>query len=435
MAVAEQLVKVARSLRWLPAYAWQRAARRPTRYRPVHLIIALADHFEPAIVPENGRSFASLDVQERRLETWCREYPRAVDRWRDADGHAFRHTYFYPAEQYESGLIDRLAEHCREGWGEVEIHLHHGVDAPDTPDNTRRVLVSFRDQLAQRGCLSRWDGTGGPRYAFVHGNWALANSAGGRFCGVDEEMQILAETGCYADLTLPSMPSSAQIAKINALYECALPLRERAPHRRGVDLRCGRPPQTFPLIVQGPLQLTLVRRGGEFPAVHIENSSLGGVTPPTMTRLRNWARASITVGGRSDWVFVKLHCHGMDHRDTEALRGLKLQQFLEELIRGAGREYRVHFVTAREMVNIMLAACDGQLGSPGQYRDYRLKLMPPTGSPPVPDDGCGGDLPMTHGPPIPGSADNGDADDTRNKLCPAGDASSRQAMPPQESSV
>ena len=288
--------------------------------------MALADHFEPAIVPENGRSFASLDVQERRLEAWCREYPRAVDRWRDADGHAFRHTYFYPAEQYESGLIDRLAEHCREGWGEVEIHLHHGVDAPDTPDNTRRVLVSFRDQLAQRGCLSRWDGTGEPRYAFVHGNWALANSAGGRFCGVDEEMQILAETGCYADLTLPSMPSSAQIAKINALYECALPLRERAPHRRGVDLRCGRPPQTFPLIVQGPLQLTLVRRGGEFPAVRIENSSLGGVTPPTMARLRNWARAAITVGGRSDWVFVKLHCHGMDPRDTEALRGLKLQQ-------------------------------------------------------------------------------------------------------------
>ena len=38
-------------------------------------------------------------------------------------------------------------------------------------------------------------------YAFVHGNFALANSAGGRYCGVDEEMQILAETGCYADMT------------------------------------------------------------------------------------------------------------------------------------------------------------------------------------------------------------------------------------------
>lgn len=389
MALVQQLVKMGRSLRWLPAYAWQRAVRRPTRHKPIHLIMALADHFEPAIVPENAGRFASLDVQERRLEAWCHEYPRAVDRWRDADGKAFRHTYFYPAEQYEPGLIDRLAEHCRQGWGEVEIHLHHGVDAPDTPGNTRHALVSFRDQLVQRGCLSRWDSTGKPRYAFVHGNWALANSAGGRFCGVDEEMRILAETGCYADLTLPSMPSPAQIAKINALYECALPLGARAPHRRGVNLRCGRPPRTFPLIVQGPLQLTLVRSGRKFPAVRIDNGALDGVSPPTMARLRRWVRASIIVEGQPDWVFVKLHCHGMDPRDTEALRGLQMQRFLEELTCGAGREYRVHFVTAREMVNIMLAACDSRQGSPGQYRDYRLKLIQPTTSPTVPYDRCG----------------------------------------------
>jgi hypothetical protein len=34
----------------------------------------------------------------------------------------------------------------------------------------------------------------------------------------------------------------------------------------------------------------------------------------------------------------------------------------------------VHFVTAREMVNIALAACDGNSGNPGQYRDYRFRL-------------------------------------------------------------
>jgi hypothetical protein len=31
-------------------------------------------------------------------------------------------------------------------------------------------------------------------------------------------------------------------------------------------------------------------------------------------------------------------------------------------------------VTAREMVNIIWAACDGKDGNPGEYRDYRLKL-------------------------------------------------------------
>ncbi len=111
-----------------------------------------------------------------------------------------------------------------------------------------------------RRCLSRFYGDGPARYAFVHGNWALAESAEGRFCGVDDEMQILAETGCYADFTLPSAPSSAQVSKINSLYECAAPLSESVPHRRGKDLHCGRPPKIFPLMIQGPLVLNLGRR-------------------------------------------------------------------------------------------------------------------------------------------------------------------------------
>ena len=74
------------------------------------------------------------------------------------------------------------------------------------PPRTHGVsLTEFRDQLAFRHrCLSVEDGSTDPRYAFVHGNFALANSAGGLFCGVDSEMQILAETGCYADLTMPA---------------------------------------------------------------------------------------------------------------------------------------------------------------------------------------------------------------------------------------
>ena len=59
-------------------------------------------------------------------------------------------------------------------------------------------------------------------YGFVHGNFALANSADGHHCGVDSEMQVLAETGCYADFTLPpGLYHRAHIAKINSLYECS----------------------------------------------------------------------------------------------------------------------------------------------------------------------------------------------------------------------
>jgi hypothetical protein len=286
-----------------------------------------------------------------------------------------RHTYFYPAEDYDEALIDRLAEHCHAGWGEIEIHLHHGVEAPDSAENTRRTLLRFRDALASRGCLSREDGIGTPRYAFVHGNWALANSDHGRFCGVDEEMQILAGTGCYADFTLPA-PSSAQIGKINAVYECALPLNRRAPHRRGYDLRCGRVPSAYPLIVQGPLMIDFARRKNGWPFPGVECGELSAVNPPTMQRLQLWRDAAITVRGRPDWLFIKLHCHGMESKSESAMLGAPIQNFLRELIEqpGNGTEYRVHFVTMREMVNIMFAACDDCQGNPGLYRDYRFRL-------------------------------------------------------------
>ncbi|HKG14359.1 MAG TPA: hypothetical protein VKB12_13610 [Pyrinomonadaceae bacterium] len=353
-------------------------ARRGRGARASHLVIALADHFEPAYLPEAPHDFAPPEEQERRLGEWCREYPKIFREWRDAEGFPFRHTYFSPAEQYDARLTAMLAEHCLEGWGEVEIHLHHGVREPDTADATRRALAEFRDALVAHGCLSRWGDEGEARYAFVHGNWALANSAGGRFCGVDEEMQLLAETGCYADMTMPSFPSHAQVSKVNSLYECEPPLARRAPHARGRDLRAGRAPEVFPLMIQGPLGLDFEGRASGLPLPKIENGELTASHPPTLSRTRLWRRAAVAVEGRPEWVFVKLHCHGMNPDDREAMLGGLMRDFLRGLTEEAraGR-LSLHFVTAREMVNIILAACDGREGNPGDFRDYRLRLIRP----------------------------------------------------------
>jgi len=249
--------------------------------------------------------------------------------------------------------------------------LHHGVEAPDTAENTRRTLIAYRDALEQRGCVSYLDGVGEARYAVVHGNFALANSAGGRACGVDSEMQVLAETGCYADLTLPTgMFHRAQTAIVNSLYECGLPLEQRAPHRKGRDLKVGREPRIFPLMIQGPL---LPVRGGR-RGLGIENASLVASNPPSLRRLEYWKRAAISVKGRPDWLFIKLHCHSMDPTHENAVMGEGMKSFLLDLVTGArDRQETLHFVSAREMVNIALAACDGRQGNPGEYRDYRLK--------------------------------------------------------------
>jgi uncharacterized protein YuzB (UPF0349 family) len=368
--------KISYMSRWLPSYFWQSMVRRRPQGK-THLIFSVADHFEPAIVPQDGKARAPYAEQERRLERWCHEYPRRFEKYRDAEGRPLVHTYFYPAEQYDQPLVARLAEHCHTGWGEIEIHLHHGLDAPDSAENTRRQLVEFRDRLADgHACLSYCDESSQPRYAFVHGNFALANSNRGRLCGVDNEMQILAETGCYADMTLPTSAfHAAQIGKINSIYECGLPLEQRTPHRTGRDLAVGQGPQVFPIVVQGPLML-------DYGRFHIDNAALTGPNPATLHRLSLWKRAAITVSGRPDWLFIKLHCHGMDPRDEEAILGAAMLNFVQELTDGAqGRNEVVHFVSAREMVNIILAACDGREGTPGDYLDYRLRRVRPASSP------------------------------------------------------
>jgi hypothetical protein len=367
--------KFAYARKVLPQATW-RALKTPPR-GSVHLILALADHFEPAIDPQGGAKRAPRPEQERRLESWTREYPKVVDRWRDHDGRPLVHTYFYPAEQYDEGLLDMLADHCHTGWGETEIHLHHGVPHPDTTENTRRLLTEFRDRLAFRHrCLALEEGSTRPGYAFVHGNFALANSAAGRCCGVDSEMQILAETGCYADLTLPTgFWHPAQTGKINSLYECGLPLDQAAPHRQGNDLSVGRMPTIFPLMVQGPL-VTDFRRtlGSARPA--FENGALTAAQPPTLQRLGLWKQAQVRVQGRPDWLFIKLHCHSMDPTQQDAVIGENFRSFLAALVGGADdRKETLHFVTAREMTNLVLAACDGREGNPRDYRDYRFKRI------------------------------------------------------------
>ena len=361
--------------RWLPSYAWQTATRSLPAGK-LHVMVALADHFEPAIVPDNGSARAPYHEQERRLENWCREYPLAVSEFRDHEGRPFCHTYFYPAEQYEKPLLQGLAEHCRQGWGEIEVHLHHGVQRPDTAENTSRQLIEFRDALAtNHGCLSYLDNAGTPRYAFVHGNFALANSNRGRGCGVDSEMQVLADTGCYADMTLPAAPfHPAQTGKINSIYECSAPLSRRATQRWGRDLKTGRTPQVFPLIVQGPLTMEFSPRNSS-RWVGIENGALTAKNPPQLSRFELWKRARISVSGRPDWIFIKLHCHSMDPTQKAAVMGEPMRKFLRELLTGANdRREILHFVTAREMTNIILAACDGREGNPGEYRDYRLQM-------------------------------------------------------------
>ena len=243
-----KLTKLKWNLPWLVRYPFIRGKSflEMNAFEKKHVIFTIADHFEPSW---SANGLLDLDSQLKRLDKYHELARKTGAALLDADGTKFRHTNFYPAEQYDARILEKLSEMQAEGLGETEIHLHHGVESPDTAENLRKSLVEFRDILAEKHkLLSRFEKDTQPKYAFVHGNLALANSCSGRFCGVDEEMQILQETGCYADMTLPSAPDESQVSMLNQIYECGFPLTEKIPHRKGNSVKVfGKEPQ-LPLI-------------------------------------------------------------------------------------------------------------------------------------------------------------------------------------------
>ena len=368
------LTKLGWNLPWLARYPFVRARSflEQTAFEKKHIIITVANHFEPGW-SETG--VLDHQTQMQRLKEYHKVARRTADAVRDADGTGFRHTNFYPAEQYHPEILEIMAEMQSEGLGEVEVHLHHGVESPDTSETLRRSLVEFRDTLAEKHkCLSRMSGSDTPMYAFVHGNLALANSCGGRFCGVDDEMAILRDTGCYADMTLPSAPDQSQIAVTNQIYECALPLDKAVPHRRGKRVGAnGKAPQ-LPLIFTGPLVFNWTRRIKGLPVPRIDDGALTANQSMDAARIKRWRSANVTVAGRSDWVFIKLYAHGFFDRDQSTCIGDDAMRFFGDMVEDADKTqaYKVHFATAREAFNMAAAAIDGKRGEPGKFRDYRL---------------------------------------------------------------
>ncbi len=350
---------------WIVPYTLTTRRRRPVAAdKHVHLILCVADHWEPKA---RGATPAQAWA---RVERWVREYPRQFARFRDADGRPPRHTFFYPIEEYEPEYLGALANLCRAGFADVEVHLHHHHD---TAHNLRATLSAFKEMLAERhGLLSRRKDTGELAYGFIHGNWALCN-ARPECCGVPEELDILRQTGCYADFTYPSAPSLTQPLKLNSLYYArTLPGRARS-YDVGVDVGTAPRPRDSLLLVQGPLVLNWrQRKCGLLP--RLENGCLQASQPPHIDRLDNWLRARVQAPGRADWFFVKLYAHGAEEESHAVLLGEPMVRFHEALARRAADDprFHVHYVTAREMYNLIKAAEAGWTGSVADARDYEL---------------------------------------------------------------
>jgi len=346
---------------WLPDYARHLVRRVTTARRsgPRHVLFALCDHYEPLW------GGASDEVGRARVDAWADRYPTLAASFRDSDGRPPRHGWFFPGEEYRPHFLDRLAELARAGLGEVEFHLHHDGDTAAT---LAPRIADHLKTFATHGHLSRKGD--GFRWAFIHGNWSLANGRpDGRWCGVDDELIVLHQLGCYVDLTFPSAPDPCQPNRVNQIYWPTGDLTKRRSYEHGEQATVGTKHDDRLLMITGPLSLARKGRG-----MRIENGALTGDDPPTEARVDTWVDQQIHVEGRPDWIFVKVHTHGAIEKTAASLLGDDGRAMHRALAKYKERGWSLHYVTAREMFNVARAAMDGKSGDPNQYFDY---VIPP----------------------------------------------------------
>ena len=347
---------------WLPAYfSWLAEKKEAVGPGPVHVFFLFTDHFEP------GQRF-------ELTQQWVDQYPKIAERHHDSGGRPWQHTWFYPAEQPVDRNLIALRGLVRRGYGEVELHLHHGNDTNETGRQRFRQSVEYFQKF---DFLKGTDGQ--THFAFIHGNWSLDNSNGTAQCGVNRELTILREAGCFADFTFSSIWVNAQPPMVNNIY---MATDDDGPksYAHGVDLRVGSMPPGDLVIFQGPLLLLPdfeLRHFYRLLGASVENAEIHAAVPVTPKRIDAWVRADIHVKGRPDWVFVKVHGHGAGKpRDANEMLGPELDGALSYMERAYndGKRYVLHYVTAREAYNLVRAAVDNKTGDPRQYYNY---VIPP----------------------------------------------------------
>lgn len=326
---------------WIIPYIFDKITKKA---QPNHknIYFCIADHYEPYFANVNQHKARSL------VDAWVNNYRERANKHSDSFGNHPKHSYFYPIEEYDEYILNELKLICSEGLGDVDIHLHHDNDNEENLTNT---LNDFKALLFDKHGLLRKDSKGEIVYGFIHGNWALANSrADGRWCGVDNEIDILLKTGCVYDMTMPSAPSDTQTKTINSIY-FAQDKGCCKSHDSGTLVTSKNWTDNDLLMIQGPLELNWKNRKlGLIPRIEAGELSLDA--PPTEERIGLWESSNITIKDQEEHIFVKVYTHGLQEKNMKMFfedNGFeKLWGALEKKYKNDKR-YSLHYVSAWEM--------------------------------------------------------------------------------------
>jgi hypothetical protein len=338
---------------WLLPYLRDRLRKVVRASKPRRAWVAITDHYEPL-----GMG-ASHETAVERVDRWRDKWPRiAEDAPRDAAGQRPQYSFFYPQEEYRHDLLDGIASMVRLGVGDVEVHLHHDNEQRDS--FIQKVTEYCRRLTDDHGLLRQQDGR--TAFGFIHGNWALDNSRpDGKWCGLNGEIALLRDLGCYADFTMPSLPSATQGRVVNQIYWCTSNADNRPrSFDRGIEASVGGGKRGDLLMITGPLGI----RFGERLMPRVETGEIAGYDMPTPARVRRWFDLAPAIG---DDLFLKLYTHGAPESNLEPLLNGGLANLFAWLAEEADRRgVEIHWATAWQMYRAARALIQGREPDGGQ---------------------------------------------------------------------
>ena len=347
---------------------------------PKHVIFAYVDHFEP---------YGTVEQANQMTSYWVDDYIAMASKHTDADGRHPIHSYFlicWPYIQLEqlNGVLNTLNKATYTGYGEVELHCHHGWPneglrtEQEATDELLYILSLAKQEFNKHGALITAEADPNVTFSFIHGMWALDNSrynnwsgipAHYEYCGVNREMDLLKREGSFADFTFPApwpMDSTAH----NLIYYAEDDNSPGSYHYLQnvfpVEVNC--PPMDKLMIIQGPYSRTNI---GVKPEVYYD--------APELRRMDLWVGEQVHIIGNNDWIFVKVYTHGLDCDVTypetwDSYFGPTMDKFYYDIENkyNDGINWKLHYVSAREMYNIVKAAEAGKTGDPNDYRDFLI---------------------------------------------------------------
>jgi hypothetical protein len=334
---------------WGSSYIRQRLRQLTQRATPPteRIWVTIADHFEPRW------RCRDLSTAQSRVALWRTAWPAIASRCkRDSLGNAPRYTFFFPGEEYHPTLLEPLAEMVREGVADVEIHLHH--DGEGRQNFVDRITNFCQVLDSEHGLLRKRDGK--LTFGFIHGNWALDNSRpDGRWCGLNDEILLLRDLGCYADFTMPSGDSPTQARLVNTIYHCTDDPDRPKSYDDGVPVTPGGGVAGDLLIIPGPLGMRWKDRW--LPRLETGELCHGNIATPY--RVKRWVDLSPRIGADT---FIKLYTHGAQERNSSVLLRGELESAFNLLVEEAGRRgCSIYFASAWQMylaIDAVRQRCD-----------------------------------------------------------------------------